>query len=73
MAKYWTKRQIGIFMKRTFLQVGIVTMITVVCVFGASLLGIPVLSVLYNTNLQAYKNELLILLIGGGFWPCRVY
>lgn len=67
MAKYWTKRQIGIFMKRTFLQVGIVIMITVVCVFGASLFGIPVLSVLYNTNLQAYKNELLILLIGGGF------
>ena len=34
---------------------------------GAYLLGVPVLSWLYNTDLAPYKNELLILLLGGGF------
>ena len=31
------------------------------------MLGIPVLSWLYNTDLSPYKSELLILLLGGGF------
>lgn len=34
---------------------------------GEWLLGIPVLSLLYNTDLSLYKAELLILLMGGGF------
>lgn len=41
--------------------------ITIVCIIGAYFWGIPVLSWLYNTDLQLYKTELLILLIGGGF------
>ena len=45
----------------------IVLVITIICVIGAYLLGVPVLSVLYNTDLAPYKIELLILLLGGGF------
>ena len=54
-------------MKLIWFQTGIVAGITVVCMIGAYLLGIPVLSVLYNTDLSAYKKELLVLLLGGGF------
>ena len=31
------------------------------------LLGIPVLSLLYGTDLSAYKAELMVVLVGGGF------
>ena len=46
---------------------GAIVAITLACVGGAWLVGIPILGVLYNTNLADYLNELLILVIGGGF------
>lgn len=67
MSEHWTKRRFNIFLKRTLIQIGIVILITVICIIGAWLIGIPVLSLLYNTDLQAYKKELLVLLVGGGF------
>ena len=38
-----------------------------ICLAGAYLLGIPVLSALYATDLSALKAELLLILIGGAF------
>ena len=35
---------------------------------GGYLLGIPILSILYKTDLNAYKIDLIILLIGGGMY-----
>lgn len=67
MSVLWSERKIREFVKRTLIQTGIIGGITAVCIVGAYLLGIPVLSWLYNTNLSGYKAELLILLIGGGF------
>ncbi len=48
-------------------QVGIIGAITAVCVGGAAVLGVPVLSVLYNTDLSPYRVELCVLVLGGGF------
>ena len=45
----------------------IVGVITLICVLGAYLLGIPVLSWIYHTDLRNYKKELLLMLVGGGF------
>lgn len=67
MSILWNEKRIRDFVIKTVRQVGIVAMITVICIIGAYLLGIPVLSWLYNTDLSAYKAELLILLLGGGF------
>jgi O-antigen/teichoic acid export membrane protein len=67
MSIMWNKGKKKEFMKLIWFQTGIVAGITVVCMIGAYLLGIPVLSVLYNTDLSAYKKELLVLLLGGGF------
>ena len=55
------------FTKAIARQTGIIAAITLTCMLGAYLLGIPVLSWLYNTDLAPYKTELLILLLGGGF------
>lgn len=39
---------------------------TIICMIGAYLIGIPVLSFVYHVNLTPYKWELLILLFAGG-------
>ncbi len=62
----WKERNISGFFKRIAIQILIVIMITFICVIGAWMIGIPVLSWLYSTDLHIYKNELIILLIGGG-------
>lgn len=67
MSCLWNENKIGSFIKRTFIQTIIVCIITAVCVGAAYICGIPILSWLYNTDLSAYKNELLVMLLGGGF------
>lgn len=67
MTALWNEGKVKEFVMKVVRQAGIVVIITGACVVGAYLLGIPVLSILYNTDLSAYKPELLILLLGGGF------
>ena len=63
----WNDGKVGQFVRKILLQSLIVAGITLVCIIGAFLLGVPVLSWLYNTDLAPYKAELLLLLLGGGF------
>lgn len=63
----WNERKAKEFSKAIWKQILIVFGITAVCIFGAYIFGVPILSLLYNTDLQPYKMELLILLLGGGF------
>lgn len=67
MSCLWEERKVRAFIRRTLVQVMIVSGITLVCIIGAYLIGVPVLSILYSTDLSPYKTELLILLLGGGF------
>lgn len=67
MTRLWNSGKVKAFVMHTFIQSSLVGIITIVCIAGAYLLGIPVLSWLYNTDLAPYKTELLILLLGGGF------
>lgn len=67
MAEYWKMKKKNFFLKRFLIQIIIVIGINLVCVIGAYMIGIPTLSLLYNTDLHEYRNELLILLLGGGF------
>lgn len=67
MSLLWKEGNRTKFMKLFGKQILIVAGITLICELGAYILGIPVLSILYNTNLKPYKTELIILLLGGGF------
>lgn len=67
MSLMWHEKNIDSFKKLFKRQMLIIVGIIAVCEAGAFVLGIPVLSILYNTNLKGYKAELLILLLGGGF------
>ena len=67
MSLMWERKERKNFMHLFGIQILIIIAITIICEIGAYLLGIPVLSILYNTDLAPYKMELLVLLLGGGF------
>lgn len=48
-------------------QMLIVALITIACNVATLIAGVPVLSVMYNTDLSPYLLELIILVSGGGF------
>lgn len=63
----WRENQIKQFVSRVFRQLILILAMIVVCVLGAYVLGIPILSILYNEDLSSYRVHLLILNVGGGF------
>lgn len=66
MSKLWSMGNKKEFLRLLFRQLFIIIGITAVCIIGAYLIGIPVLTFLYHTDLTGYKDELIILLAGGG-------
>ncbi len=62
----WNDRKMSEYLKETLKQVAFVVAITLICIAGAAILGVPVLSVLFNCDLAPYKTDLLIMLIGSG-------
>lgn len=65
-ADEWKEKKMQALRSRILKIVFIVISLTVVCFVGAYLCGIPILSVLYATDLTSYKKELLILMVAGG-------
>ena len=62
----WDDKNIDEYLKETIKLIGVVIIITIFCLVGAWLLGVPVLSFIYNTDLKLYKLELMILMVGSG-------
>lgn len=73
MSQEWCAGEYDQIKKRVIKQIFILATVTCVVICGAYFLGIPVLSMLYATELGAYKGELIILLIGGGFLALSGY
>lgn len=73
MADEWEQKQNRKFQRRIVKQLLLIGMISVICLAGAYVLGIPVLTLLYHTDLAAYKAELMILLAAGGFLAMSGY
>ncbi len=61
----WKDRDIRGFIRASLKQLFVILGITVIILAGAYVLGIPILSILYATDLSAYKWELMVLLLGG--------
>lgn len=66
MALEWKEQRIDSFCWRIRRQCLLLTGLTGVCLLGARLCGIPVLSAIYGTDLSGYQLEMLVLLCGGG-------
>lgn len=73
MASEWEQKQNEKFCRRIWKQIVALMIISSVCLLGAYMIGIPVLSWLYHTDLSAYKTELMILLLAGGFFAISWY
>ncbi len=73
MAVEWEQGMVERFRKRIKKQIMIIGALAAVCMAGAYLLGIPVLSLLYHTNLAGYKRELMILLLASAFLATSGY
>lgn len=67
LALFWQERKIADMKRLIWRQMFLIVILTLICLGGAYILGIPVLSSLFNTNLTEYKESLLIMLLGGGF------
>lgn len=66
IAMLWHENKLKSFNTLIFRQVGIIIFLSVVAILGGYWLGIPILSFIYGVNLEEYKMELVILLVGGG-------
>ena len=67
MALLWHKGELSEFMSMILKQSGIMVGLTLFVLAGGFILGIPALSIVYGVNLEGYKAELMVLLLGGGF------
>lgn len=68
MADDWKMGRTIELRKRVVKQELFVFIASALCLLGAWILGIPVLSLLYGVDLSPYKTILMILLIGGGVY-----
>ena len=66
LAVMWHEGQLSRFWKLIFRQVVFVAGLTALAMAAGAFLGIPVLSAMYGVNLEAYRVELVVLLLGGG-------
>lgn len=73
IAVEWDQGSVVQFKQRINRQLIIIGVLTVACMAGAYVFGIPVLSLVYNTNLAGYKSELMILLLASGFLAVSEY
>ena len=63
----WQSGNRNAFLMRFAKLTGVIVGICAICTLGAWLVGVPVLNILYNTSLENYLIDLLVLVVGGGF------
>lgn len=73
MANEWQENNLDKFKNRIRKQIWIIIGIAAICLTGAYCIGIPVLSLLFATDLTNYKSELMILLLAGLFYAISGY
>ncbi len=66
MTERWNENRIYDFVKDILKVFAVIFSLTVLCIGGSAVLGIPVLSVVYNTNLSGSLGVLLLVMVYGG-------
>lgn len=69
----WGRKDLRIFGKKVVKQCLMIIVMTLVIAVLGLLVGLPILSVLYNIDLSIYKLEFTILLLGGGVYALAYY
>ncbi len=66
LTAYYEQKRYKNFLGLLGILMAVAAGLTLICLAGAWLLGVPVLSLIYAVDLSPYKTELLILILGGG-------
>lgn len=66
LGEAWQKKNLQVIKRILFRQVLIIICITIVTIIAGYFFGTPILSWLYATELNEYKLEFCVLLLGGG-------
>ncbi len=65
---YLEKKQFNNFFSCLKKQMLMILGLTICCMIGVLLFGIPILEILYGIDISELKNELILIIIGGGFF-----
>ena len=68
LGELWQSGDRARFVRRVLLQYLVVLGVTAVVILGGYLLGIPLLSLMYNVDLSPYRGAFILLLLGGGVY-----
>lgn len=68
LGELWATGDKRRFIRRVMRQYAIVAGLTAVIILVGTFIGLPILSLLYSTDLSAYRAEFVVLLIGGGVY-----
>ena len=66
LSQYWDNNR-NEYKKETFRLFFITLVISIICLLGTWIIGVPVLSTVYSRDLKLYKTELMFLMIGSCF------
>ncbi len=67
LTAFWNENKLKAFLSTVAKLILWIFAVTAAALLGGWLLGIPFLSLLYGTDLSAFKAELMLVLAGGGF------
>ena len=73
LTEQWNEGRILAFKYKVYKQFMAIIVISILCVVGAAIIGIPVLSIVYGTELRAYWRELVLLQVAGMFLAISGY
>ena len=69
----WNRHEVKKFKAKVFRQCLIVGVLAVIITVGGLIVGLPILSIMYHTDLSVYRLEFAILLIGGSLYALAFY
>ncbi len=61
------EKNFKLYIKELFYQIVIILVLTIIASLGAWLIGIPILEIVFATELTAYRLALTVLIVAGGF------
>lgn len=73
ISEYWHANNIRYFIKNTLMQILVIFVLTILITGFGYLIGLKLLGLLYNTDLNNFKTEFTILLLGGGLNTLSVF
>ena len=69
----WAQKDVRKFNRKILRQCLVVGMMALIVLIGCLVIGLPLLSMIYNVNLMTYNTEFIVLLLGGSLYALSFY